>query len=48
MPRFATVGCQGMIILLCALLSIHFRRCNKRADEGTYIIEGNPKFRYTI
>ncbi|BGP56867.1 hypothetical protein JCM8202v2_004500 [Rhodotorula sphaerocarpa] len=44
----ATIGCQGMIILLCALLSIHFRRCNKRADEGTYIIEGNPKFRYTI
>lgn len=37
-----------MIILLCTLLSIHFKRSNKRADEGTYIIEGNPKFRYTI
>lgn len=37
-----------MIILLLVLLSMHFRRCNKRADEGTYVIEGNPRFRYTI
>ncbi|POY70873.1 hypothetical protein BMF94_6050 [Rhodotorula taiwanensis] len=44
----ATIGCQGMIILLLVLLSMHFRRCNKRADEGTYVIEGNPRFRYTI
>ncbi|POY70887.1 hypothetical protein BMF94_6064 [Rhodotorula taiwanensis] len=44
----ATIGCQATILIILALLSFHFRRCNKRADEGTFVIEGNPRFRYTI
>merc|ERR1711881_586993 len=40
----ATMGCQGLIIILLAVLSIHFKRSNKKADEGNHVIEGNHKF----
>ncbi|GAA5903135.1 hypothetical protein JCM8208_000461 [Rhodotorula glutinis] len=44
----ATVGCQGAIILIVTGLSFYFRAQNRKADAGTYVIEGNPKFRYTL
>ncbi|GAA5860628.1 hypothetical protein JCM3774_006233 [Rhodotorula dairenensis] len=44
----ATIGCQGLIMILLVFLSIHFARSNKKADEGDHVIEGNPKFRFTI
>lgn len=37
-----------MILILVALLTLWFRRCNKQADRGERIIEGSEEFRYTI
>jgi hypothetical protein len=44
----ATIGCQVSIMIILALLSFHFSKKNKAADEHGEHIEGNPKFRYTI
>merc|ERR1712070_777672 len=44
----ATVGCQIAIILIVGGLSFYFRAQNRRAEAGTNVIEGNPKFRYTL
>ncbi|GAA5940725.1 hypothetical protein JCM3775_004880 [Rhodotorula graminis] len=52
-PRYipglwATIGCQFAIITIVTGLSFYFRAQNRKADAGTYVIEGNPKFRYTL
>ncbi|GAA5903117.1 hypothetical protein JCM8208_000455 [Rhodotorula glutinis] len=52
-PRYipglwATIGCQFAIILIVTGLSFYFRGQNRKANAGTYVIEGNPKFRYTL
>ncbi|RTE76024.1 hypothetical protein BHE90_009516 [Fusarium euwallaceae] len=45
---YATIACNSLLIIIVVLLSIHFRRCNKKADQGRMIIEGLEGFRYTI
>lgn len=45
---YAAITCNSLLIIIVTLLSIHFRRCNKKADEGRMIIEGLEGFRYTI
>ncbi|GAA6037418.1 hypothetical protein JCM8097_008561 [Rhodosporidiobolus ruineniae] len=52
-PRYlpglwTTIACQWAIILICLCLTFYFRLRNRQADAGTRILEGNPKFRYTI
>ncbi|CAI6095144.1 unnamed protein product, partial [Clonostachys chloroleuca] len=45
---YATITSNSLVIIIVALLSIHFRRCNKKADQGLTIIEGLEGFCYTI
>uniref|UniRef100_A0A8H7K9P8 Major facilitator superfamily (MFS) profile domain-containing protein n=1 Tax=Bionectria ochroleuca TaxID=29856 RepID=A0A8H7K9P8_BIOOC len=45
---YATITCNSLVIIIVGLLSVHFRRCNKKADQGLLIIEGLEGFRYTI
>ncbi|KAL8276094.1 hypothetical protein RQP46_011509 [Phenoliferia psychrophenolica] len=44
----ATIGFQCLILTLCGVLSLYFRKKNREADEGTAVLEGKPGFRYTI
>ncbi|KAJ7114562.1 major facilitator superfamily transporter [Mycena crocata] len=44
----ATIGCQGLILILLVLLTLDFRKVNKRVDEGTAVVEGRPGFKYTL
>jgi hypothetical protein len=37
-----------MIIITVFINTYVFKRENKRADRGEVILEGDPKFRYTI
>ncbi|KAJ7174164.1 major facilitator superfamily domain-containing protein [Mycena crocata] len=44
----ATIGCQGLILVLLVLLTLDFRKVNKRVDEGTAVVERKPGFKYTL
>jgi len=44
----AAIACQGLIIIVVTCLTAYFRRCNRKADKGEMIIEGQKGFRYTI
>lgn len=44
-------GCMACNVLIAIIVGIncwYFRRQNKRADRGEIVLEGDPKFRYTI
>lgn len=45
---YAAIACNSLSVVIVVLLSIHFRRSNKLADQGRKIIEGLEGFRYTI
>ncbi|KAJ5500712.1 Major facilitator superfamily domain general substrate transporter [Penicillium expansum] len=45
---YAAIACNILIILLVLSLSLWFRICNKQADRGKRVIEGDAAFRYTI
>ncbi|CAI7577131.1 uncharacterized protein N7487_004020 [Penicillium crustosum] len=45
---YAAIACNILIILLVLSLSLWFRICNKQADRGKRVIEGDATFRYTI
>ncbi|KAG5298643.1 transmembrane transporter [Histoplasma ohiense] len=45
---YAAIACQLLLLIIVAMLSFYFWRCNKKADRGEMIIEGSPTFRYTI
>ncbi|GAA6053960.1 hypothetical protein JCM3770_004642 [Rhodotorula araucariae] len=45
---YATIGCQFAIIAIISALSLYFYHQNKRAEAGEIVLEGNPKFRYTL
>ena len=45
---YAAIACNLLIIVVVALLSLYFRRCNRKADRGEMVIEGQVGFRYTI
>jgi MFS family permease len=40
--------CNILIVILVLTLSLWFRICNKQADRGKRVIEGDVAFRYTI
>ena len=40
--------CNLLIIIIALVLSLWFRICNKKADRGERVIEGDVAFRYTI
>lgn len=43
-----SIRCNILIIILVLGLSLWFRICNKQADRGKRVIEGDVAFRYTI
>ncbi|KAJ5834213.1 Major facilitator superfamily domain general substrate transporter [Penicillium robsamsonii] len=45
---YAAIACNILIIILALVLSVWFRYCNKQADRGKRVIEGDAAFRYTI
>ncbi|KAJ5162779.1 Major facilitator superfamily domain general substrate transporter [Penicillium coprophilum] len=45
---YAAIACNILIIVLALALSVWFRFCNKQADRGKRVIEGDAAFRYTI
>ncbi|KAJ5385392.1 Major facilitator superfamily domain general substrate transporter [Penicillium concentricum] len=45
---YAAIACNILIIFLALSLSVWFRYCNKQADRGKRVIEGDAAFRYTI
>ncbi|KGO76716.1 Major facilitator superfamily domain, general substrate transporter [Penicillium italicum] len=45
---YAAIACNVLVILLVLVLSMLFRICNKQADRGKRVIEGDAAFRYTI
>ncbi|KAJ5468738.1 Major facilitator superfamily domaingeneral substrate transporter [Penicillium sp. IBT 31633x] len=45
---YAAIACNILIVLLVIVMSIWFRYCNKQADQGKRVIEGDAAFRYTI
>ena len=52
-PRYlpglwTTVALQVLTMILLVLLSINFKRLNKRVDEGTYVAEDTKGFKYTL
>lgn len=40
--------CQLLILIVVGALTLHFWRCNRKADRGKMIIEGSAEFRYTL
>lgn len=45
---WTTIGAQFLIIALCGILALHFKRVNRQLDEGTREpIEGVEGFRYS-
>lgn len=42
------MGCQGLIILLLAVLTVYFKKQNAEAAAGRKVLEGTPGFMYTI
>ncbi|KAJ5618226.1 hypothetical protein N7528_006869 [Penicillium herquei] len=45
---YAALACNILIILIVCALSVWFWFCNRQADRGKRVIEGEPSFRYTI
>ncbi|KAJ5152735.1 uncharacterized protein N7482_009213 [Penicillium canariense] len=45
---YAALACNVLIILIVSTLSVWFRFCNRQADRGERVIEGEDRFRYTI
>ncbi|KAJ5961145.1 Major facilitator superfamily domain general substrate transporter [Penicillium vulpinum] len=45
---YAAIACNILIIFIVIALSLWFRICNKQADQGKRVIEGDAEFRYTI
>lgn len=45
---YATMACNGLILILVAIMSTYFKISNRRADQGKLVIEGLAEFRYTL
>ncbi|KAK5048668.1 hypothetical protein LTR84_005759 [Exophiala bonariae] len=40
--------CGALIVVIVLIMTWHFARCNRKADEGKLVIEGLEGFRYTL
>lgn len=48
-PGFAAcMACNVLVILIVAVMTMYFRRCNKQADRGERVLLDDPTFRFTI
>ncbi|EAS30930.3 phthalate transporter [Coccidioides immitis RS] len=45
---WAAITSQLLILVIVAIMSLYFWRCNRKADRGEMVIERSPEFRYTI
>lgn len=45
---YASLACNFCILVCTAGLSVWFHHCNKKAKEGTVVLEGLDKFLYTL
>jgi hypothetical protein len=45
---WACIICNLLIVVTVCINTVVFRRKNKQADRGEVVLEGDPKFRYTI
>lgn len=45
---YAALACNVLIIVIVCCLSLWFRICNRQANQGKRVIEGEATFRYTI
>ena len=45
---YAAIACNVLIVVVVGVLSLYFRRCNRKAERGEMVIEGQVGFRYTI
>ena len=45
---YAAITVQLLIIVICSVNTLYFTRCNRKADKGEMILEGDERFRYTI
>jgi hypothetical protein len=45
---WCAVATQFLLLLLCAVMTIFFRKENKKANEGRVAIQGGVSFRYTF
>lgn len=45
---WACITCNILIVVIVVINTIVFRRKNKQADRGEIVLEGDPRFRYTI
>ncbi|KAJ5774691.1 hypothetical protein N7457_009587 [Penicillium paradoxum] len=45
---YTAIGCNILVIILTIIMSVWFKICNKQADQGKRVIEGDASFRYTI
>ena len=45
---YAGIACNILMLAIVVANTLYFRRCNKLADQGKKVIEGDPNFRYTI
>jgi hypothetical protein len=45
---YAAITVQLLIIVICSVNTLYFLRCNRKAEKGELVLEGNERFRYTI
>lgn len=45
---WCAVATQFLLLLLCVVMTLFFRKKNGRADEGREAIQGDANFRYTF
>ena len=45
---WCAVATQFMLILLVAVMAVHFRRVNAKADKEGYVIQEDREFRHTF
>ena len=45
---WACLAANFLILAIVGALSVYFARCNRKADRGEYVIEGQEGFRYTL
>lgn len=45
---YGCIACNVLIIIIVVINCFYFRSENRKADRGEKILEGDPKFRYTI